>query len=249
MPQFIKEAMHSDPSKIKYKIKQSQIPVPGSLHPVKKFVEIYLHETKGVQNFFEVGRNMMTFEIIKVIKFMLNHGFYQNLEELKGIAIPMISLLNGANDIYNEQQLKSTTNTEDDGKIMRTRKDVNNDIEQDEENVDFSNIKRYFSSGTNDIIVQCKAIICENLLIISQLEVDGKAQLFLSKFKSDLDMLMLQKQMKFANPEEDILATSNNGQEVEKMHKKKGFFQSMKLALGKVNIEKPQPVTFKQVEN
>jgi len=32
---------------------------------------------------FETGKNMMTLEILKIIKFMLNHGFYINLKELK----------------------------------------------------------------------------------------------------------------------------------------------------------------------
>ena len=89
----------------------------------------------------------MTFEILKIIKFMLNHGFYSSLKELKEIAIPMINLLNGANDIYQE--------------------------ETDEQ--EFVSSKRYFSSGNNDIIVESKSIICENLLIISALETDGKA--------------------------------------------------------------------------
>lgn len=57
---------------------------------------------------------------------------------------------------------------------------------------EFVSGKRYFSSGTNDIIVQCKAIICENLLTISMLEIDGKTQVFLQKFKADLDRLALQ---------------------------------------------------------
>lgn len=56
--------------------------------------------------------------------------------------------------------------------------------------------KRYFSSGTNDIIVQCKAIICENLLTISMLEIDGKTQVFLQKFKADLDVLAMQESVK-----------------------------------------------------
>lgn len=67
---------------------------------IKKFVEIYLIETNGIQNIFEIGKNMMTFEILKIIRFMLNHGFYASLKELKGVALPMINLLNGANDIY-----------------------------------------------------------------------------------------------------------------------------------------------------
>jgi uncharacterized membrane protein YkvI len=49
---------------------------------------------------------MMTFEILKIIKFMLNHGFYKNLTELKEVSIPMINLMNGANDTYSEQEQK-----------------------------------------------------------------------------------------------------------------------------------------------
>ena len=103
---------------------------------------MYLHETNGVQNIFDIGKNMMTYEILRVIQFMLNHGFYSNLKELKEIAIPMINLLNGSNDIYHKQS-------------------------EIDETIEFPSVKRYFSSGTNDIIVECKAIICENLLIIS----------------------------------------------------------------------------------
>lgn len=79
---------------------QSKLPVPASLFMVKRFVENYLHETQGIQSIFEVGKNMMTLEILKIIRFMLNHGFYANLRELREVASPMISLLNGANDVY-----------------------------------------------------------------------------------------------------------------------------------------------------
>lgn len=90
----------------------------------------------------------MTLEILRIIKFMLNHGFYVNLRELKEVSIPMINLLNGSNDIYFE---KGSTNEEG----------------EDENLEDFLCIKRYFNSGSNDVIVQSKSIICENLLIIS----------------------------------------------------------------------------------
>ena len=113
----------------------------------------------------------MTYEILKIIRFMLNHGFYASLKELKGVAFPMINLLNGANDIYHKQE----------------------EGEEEEPMDDFISSKRYFSSGSNDIIIQCKALICQNLLIVSQLEIDGKVIVFLSKFKSDLDMLNFHK--------------------------------------------------------
>jgi hypothetical protein len=111
----------------------------------------------------------MTLEILKTIQFMLNHGFYTNLKELREVATPMISLMNGANDKY-----------------FDSSKMKEGDLELD-------SVKRYFSSGTNDIIVECKCLICDNLRIISNLEFDGKALIFLSKFKNDLDMLILKK--------------------------------------------------------
>ena len=110
---------------------------------------------------------------------MLEHGFYKNLKELKEISLPMVNLLNGANDIYYDKKDDASNSNVD----------------------DFLTGKRYFSSGNNDIIVKCKAVICENLLIISQLEIDGKVQVFLSKFKADLDMLFLQRQIDSAIPD------------------------------------------------
>lgn len=133
-------------------------------------MEFYLYSTGGVQNIFEVGKNLMTFEILKIIHFMLRHGFYGNLKELREVAKPMVNLLNGANDIYVDVEDENMAGCVD----------------------DFVGVKRYFSNGSNDIIVECKSLICENLLLISKLEIDGKAQIFLSKFKCDLDMLMLQ---------------------------------------------------------
>ena len=62
---------------------------------------------------------------------MLNHGFYASLRELREVASPMVNLLNGANDIY-----FSPEETKIAGGID-----------------DFVSGKRYFTSGSNDIIV------------------------------------------------------------------------------------------------
>jgi len=102
--------------------------VPNTLIILKKFVETYLHETNGVQDISKISKNMMTFEILKIVKFMLGHGFYLNLQELYNIAVPMINLLNGANDNYHEEAAAD-------------------DVDE------FVSLKRYFNSGDNDIIV------------------------------------------------------------------------------------------------
>jgi hypothetical protein len=145
LPSFIKD-QYEGQEKLDYPIKQAKISVPSSLSALKKFVENYLYETLGVQNIFEVGKNMMTLEILKIIHFMLNHGFYMNLKELKEISIPMINMLNGSNDIYMNAD-------SDDSHLENFEEYMSN--------------KRYFSSGSNDVIVQSKSILCQNLLIIS----------------------------------------------------------------------------------
>ena len=158
---------------------------------------------------------------------MLNHGFYLNLRELKEVAIPMINLLNGSNDIY--------YNLEDEN--------IQGNLD------DFISVKRYFSSGNNDIIVQSKAIICDNLLIISQLEIDGKAQIFLSRFKSDLDMILLQKQINAANPTANKKKEDNEKKKEAKSAKSKSFLSSIKLGFGKVEKKETEKNSLKQFQN
>jgi hypothetical protein len=39
---------------------------------------------------FETGKNMLILETLKIVQFMLSHGFYFDLKELKNISKPMI---------------------------------------------------------------------------------------------------------------------------------------------------------------
>lgn len=224
---FMKE-QYKDPLNIKYPIKQSKISVPGSLSVIKKFVETYLIETGGVQNVVENGKNAMTIEILKIIKFMLIHGFYANLLELKEVALPMINLMNGSNDMFCDPKDEAMASSLD----------------------EFLSTKRYFSSGNNDIIVQSKALLCENLIIISQLEIDGKVLVFLSKFKSDLDMLNLQRAI---SAQTSKIPSASKKAELEPAKKeKKGIFgnfgKNFKMPLGKVAPDKPNKISSKQIE-
>jgi len=44
----------------------------------------------------------LTFEILKLTKFMITHGFFKTQTELNSLAIPLIALLDGSNDIYED---------------------------------------------------------------------------------------------------------------------------------------------------
>ena len=164
-----------------------------------------------------MGKNMMTAEVLKIIQFMLNHGFYTDLEELKLVALPMINLLDGSNDSYSSGE----------------------EQQKDKHTEDSLSCNRYFSNGNNDVIVECKTLICQNLLLISQLEIDGKVQIFLSKFKADLDRLMMQKQISFTDPN-----LAGKKEEAEEK-KPRGCFRNFKMPQmqSKVGAEKAPRLT------
>ena len=44
----------------------------------------------------------MTIEVLRTILFMINHGFYETMDELKQLSEPIILLLNGVTDKYND---------------------------------------------------------------------------------------------------------------------------------------------------
>ncbi len=45
-------------------------------------------------------KNKFVYNLILSLKFMLTHGFYQGQEELNQLALPLIMLLDGSDDVY-----------------------------------------------------------------------------------------------------------------------------------------------------
>lgn len=107
-------------------------------------------------------------EVLKVIKFMLNHGFYQNMNEIKDIALPVLGLLNGAN------------------MIKKLPKDEVQDADPDPEELDIRSKERYFPESPDDITIQSKCLACDILLRISSLETEAKCTIFFAKLKQEI---------------------------------------------------------------
>ena len=99
----------------------------------------------------------MTIEVLRTVLFMINHGFYEQMDELKKLAAPIILLLNGASDNYNLIHF----------------------IPQPGAEVKTGNVVRYFPTKNSAIIVRCKSLCCDILLRILSLETDAKAVLFI----------------------------------------------------------------------
>ena len=51
-------------------------------------------------NIHNKDTNQLTLNVLKLTRFMIKHGFYKNIEELKQISGPLVNLMNGVQDIY-----------------------------------------------------------------------------------------------------------------------------------------------------
>lgn len=69
--------------------------LPPYINNIKTFVIEYLKGTKGILTIFDVEKNQMTLQVIKVAKIMISYGFYKTKEELREVSIALINLLNG----------------------------------------------------------------------------------------------------------------------------------------------------------
>ena len=49
----------------------------------------------------------MTMEVLKIVKFMIEFGFYQTEKEFRDLSIPLVALLDGTTDIYLNMEKKS----------------------------------------------------------------------------------------------------------------------------------------------
>ena len=83
-------------NRFEFPIKMSRVRIPLSMIEVKAFLDEFLKTPEGLLDSEHPERCNFILEVLKTIKYMLNHGFYQNMNEIKDIALPVLSLLNGA---------------------------------------------------------------------------------------------------------------------------------------------------------
>ena len=144
--------------------------VPEKLEPLKTFVGEYLDECNGIQKAFENEKNSLSIEILKLANFMVSCGFYKNEEEIKELVDPMISLLDGTDDLtYAEEEIGTDMGEEE-------------QVQEHERTVD-----RYAYTEDTQKIMECKNLICEILIKIAAIRMDMRITLFLRNFKKEIN--------------------------------------------------------------
>ena len=149
-------------NELTYNIKKSDAEIPPKLMKLKDFVLEFLLSENGVQDINNKKKNHFVQNMIGTLYFLLQHGFYQNQTEINSLALPLIMLLDGSDDVFVEE-----------GKTV--------------EESEMSSI-RYKYTQKSEIMLVSKKIQCDCLIFMSQLELDGRAELFLSKIKRQIEM-------------------------------------------------------------
>ena len=72
--------------------------------------------------------------------------------------------------------------------------DGSDDVYQGSDSGDYSSSDRYKYTQKNEIILMSKKIQCDCLIFISQLELDGRSELYLAKLKKEFEQQQLQNQ-------------------------------------------------------
>lgn len=121
-------------NRFEFPIKMSRVRIPLSMIEVKAFLDEFLKTPEGVLDSDHPERCNFILEVLKTIKYMLNHGFYQNMNEIKDIALPVLSLLNGAS-------------------LMKKQVKVVAEVDPDPEEKEIRSKERYFPESPDEITI------------------------------------------------------------------------------------------------
>lgn len=129
-------------------------------------------------------RNDMTVAVLRVVKFMLQHGFYQSSKELMSVAKPVISILSGlVVKKKNKDEAEGELDPEMEAAIAR---------------------KRYFPDSHTDPAIVSKCLACDILLMIGNLEKDSRCTVYLAKLRRDIDLATINGSSETVSSQEDL---------------------------------------------
>ena len=170
--------------------------LPPEVESTKQFVRDYLNKQEGIQKCFEVEKNDLTFEVLKLTESLLGHGCYMNVDEVVDMVDPLITLLDGSTD---------STSFEDDT--------IRKSSHQSQRAFNFNSSRRmkqkklkerYELNEQNFRVMQCKSKMCDILFKVLDLQNDMRISKFLIRYKSRT--LPLQHEMESSSRQELLSA-------------------------------------------
>lgn len=136
---------------------------------------------EGCNKIYEVERNKFTVILVELTYYIVNFGFYKDVEQLKELLKPLLILLNGMKDVmtsYEFEVFKKKLKS-----VKKPKKHLNlgtGDLEE-------RNTQRYEENERTNIIMDLKNRICELIQIIMNIDDDLRLRQFLLEFKNEIN--------------------------------------------------------------
>lgn len=113
------------------------------------------------------------------------YGFYQTLNEIKSLTIPLVLYLEGVKDIMTPEEERSKKGSP--RKDRRRSVRLLSAISQGKQHSGHQTKNRYKSTEESLILIKSRTIINETLQFLGQIITDLQATLFLIEFRKSLD--------------------------------------------------------------
>jgi hypothetical protein len=158
----------------------SRAPLAPALQEIKKFVYEFLMATEGTLRAFEGQKNSLVKEVLLLVQFMISHGFYTTRSEISTILDPLVCLLDGTCDITMHEDMRRQSDVPSQG-VMKRR----NSILPIKTDPSGRQRQRYSVREDTLVMMECKKIICQTLIIFLDIKIDTRISRFLVDFKGE----------------------------------------------------------------
>jgi hypothetical protein len=159
----------------RFEIPSSMIPLPLEIEDIKKFIFNFLIDLSRKTS-EEYSHNDLVLQMLKLTRFMIRHGLYANISEVESIVQPLIDILDDSNDTLKPAGRYSDYNSYTKASFVLEKREA-----PSLEPINLHN--KYLPTPENQLLMDCRMIICDILTLILDLRADGFLSLFLQKFK------------------------------------------------------------------
>jgi hypothetical protein len=159
-------------SDVELKLPCAPAPQRAQFQAMREFIVAYLQSVGNFQTISAAERdhNELTLEILTLAKLLLQFGCYESAAEMRKFLLPMSSILDSVNDIV----------------VLDERSDRNGDLRSEggarSASGQPSNLR--FETTENSLpVVRCKKLMCEILVVVSDIRIDWRVSQFVVRFK------------------------------------------------------------------
>jgi hypothetical protein len=155
---------------IALKLPCAPAPQIAQFQTMREFIVAYLQSVGNFQTISAAERdhNELTLEVLTLAKLLLQFGCYESAAEMRKFLLPMSSILDSVNDVVVDI-LASSSAPRSDGGLHAP--------------LGLSLELRFETTENSLPVVRCKKLMCEILVVVSDIRIDWRVSQFVVRFK------------------------------------------------------------------